>query len=147
MWEPELPALQSGDPLKYLLFLALAGCSADVFTSSMGDASSMEGGDVSLGADGDVSSEASPDAGADASPLEDADASVKDTGVADAGACPNPYPMIGASCMPLGLRACRSETNVWYCGGTWTSSACTPQNPQCGTYPDGGLYCKGPVCP
>lgn len=129
------------------LCMLLAGCSADVFTSSMGDASYDPRGDASSLEDADASSfdvvaDASPEAASDAS-LVDADAG----SVADAGACPNPYPMIGAGCSPLGLRACRSESNVWYCGGTWTSSACTQNNPQCGTYADGGLYCKGPVCP
>lgn len=132
--------------IRALCMLLLAGCSADAFTSSIGDASSD--GDASPLEDGDVS----PDVVSDASPVDaegGSDASFVDAegSVADAGACPNPYPMIGAGCSPVGLRACRSETIVWYCGGTWTSNACTQNNPQCGMYADGGLYCKGPVCP
>jgi len=133
--------------IRAFCMLMLAGCSADAFTSSMGDASSDPRGDASPLEDADASSS---DVVGDTSSEAASDASLVDAeggSVADAGACPNPYPMIGAGCSPIGARACRSETNVWYCGGTWTSSACTPQNPQCGTYPDGGLYCKGPVCP
>jgi hypothetical protein len=127
-----------------ILALALAGCGVDAFTAPIPDAedaaidggqseaeSSADGGGVGDGSLGDqMIPEGSVEAAAD--------------GASDAGeACP----MIGQPCSPVGLRKCRGPQLVWYCAGTWTSNACTQNNPACMPCEAGYCCTIGPVCP
>ncbi len=122
--------------------LALVGCGADSFYSIPPDLSDATDG-------GQASPESSTDGELDAG-KGDADgtevgveASADASGVDSGEACP----MIGASCSPVGLRKCRGPQLVWYCAGTWTSNACTQNNPACMPC-DAGFCCTiSPVCP
>jgi hypothetical protein len=122
-----------------VLALVLAGCGVDAFTAEV-----PEGGDVAADS-GQASGDSAEGGGADSgASLEGGGADVVDASAADSGeACP----MIGAACAPVGLRKCRSQTNVWYCAGTWTSSQCTQGNPACAPCDAGYCCIASPVCP
>lgn len=127
-----------------LLGLALAlfviGCGPDSFFS-IADVDATDGGQASPESSTDAE-QSKLDAGADAV-VEDVEASADASGDDSGEACP----MVGASCSPLGARKCRGVQTVWYCGGTWTSNACTQGNPACSPC-DAGFCCTiGPICP
>lgn len=127
-------------PLALAFALFVIGCGADSFVS-IADVDATDSGQASpeSSADGE---QGKPDAGADVA-VEDVEAGVDAAGVDSGEACP----MIGASCSPVGLRKCRGPQLVWYCGGTWTSNACTQGNPACSPC-DAGFCCTiGPICP
>jgi hypothetical protein len=126
----------------WILFL-LVGCGADTFTGAPVDGAldATDSGQASPESSTDGELETGQDVNADA--VADVDAGADASGADSGEACP----MIGASCMPLGLRKCRALQTVWYCGGTWTSNACTQGNPACSPC-DAGFCCTiGPVCP
>ena len=127
-----------------LCMLALVGCGADGFyaippVDDSGDAT--DSGQASPESSVDGESGAVLEGGADVA--EDVETGADAAAVDSGEACP----MIGAACSPVGLRKCRGPQLVWYCAGTWTSNACTQNNPACMPC-DAGFCCTiGPVCP
>jgi len=125
-----------------LAFAFLVGCGADAFVSIPSvDGDAQDSGQASPESSTDGELDGGPDQIDGA--LVDVEAG-NDAAVVDSGeACP----MFGAACSPIGLRKCRGPQLVWYCGGTWTSNACTQGNPACSPC-DAGFCCTiGPICP
>jgi len=127
-----------------LALLALVGCGPDAFYSiapleTDGDATDSGQTSPESSADGELDGGAGDADGA----VADVEAGADAAGVDSGEVCP----MIGAACSPVGLRKCRGPQLVWYCGGTWTSNACTQGNPACMPC-DAGYCCTiGPICP
>lgn len=124
-----------------LCMLALVGCGPDAFYSIAAE-DATDSGQTSP----ESSTDGELDGGAEAS-VDGASADVE-TGVDAAGVDSGEVcPMVGAACSPTGLRKCRGPQLVWYCAGTWTSNACTQNNPACAPC-DAGYCCViSPVCP
>lgn len=125
-----------------VLALFVLGCSGDTFTAiATVDGDATDSGQASPESSTDGELDAQRDGNADV--VEDVEAGADASGVDSGEACP----MFGAACSPLGLRKCRGPQTVWYCGGTWTSNACTQGNPACSPC-DAGFCCTiGPICP
>jgi hypothetical protein len=128
-----------------LCLLVLVGCGPDAFYSIAaldGAEDATDSGQTSPEASDGGELEAAVEGGADGA-VADVEASADAAAVDSGEVCP----MIGASCSPPGLRKCRGPQLVWYCAGTWTSNACTQNNPACAPC-DAGYCCViSPVCP